>query len=386
MSKDREHFDDYREQTRIKHEILTKYFTPYFLIRAKAPGENLVYIDGFAGAGTYQTDDGAEHGSPLSAFADFKPSVAKKMFAIFVEKDKVLFKRLDAAVAEHFKTLDGLRPPAVVCGAFDEHVTGLLDRIKLKKTRLAPSFLFADPCGVDGLCFATLTRYLRDGDGEALLFFNYSGVNRIAGLPFKPGKTLSKLLGDDDTAEELAKLVKGGTPEERENAIVSCYLSALTTAVPDLYCTAFRVEHEDKKATSHYLIHLSRDARGFRIMKEVMWKLGDTDGGSGGLALEQASTAVGAPLFRPEWDQLKESILATLTKGQRDVDYFYTALSENRGNRLCAPAYKQALLELESEERILVRNRFGVPTTANTRMKRLGAPTLGKGHCVALTP
>jgi len=62
MSKDREHFDDYREQTRIKHEILTKYLRSYFLIRAKGPSENLAYIDGFAGAGTYQSDDGAEHG------------------------------------------------------------------------------------------------------------------------------------------------------------------------------------------------------------------------------------------------------------------------------------------------------------------------------------
>jgi three-Cys-motif partner protein len=69
---DQEHFEDYREQTRIKHEILRKYLAPYYRIRGRGDfHKNLVYIDAFAGAGEYQSDDGPQPGSPLRALDVF---------------------------------------------------------------------------------------------------------------------------------------------------------------------------------------------------------------------------------------------------------------------------------------------------------------------------
>lgn len=50
--KDREHFEDYREQTQIKHSILAAYLPAYYHI-LKGSSQNLVYIDGFAGPGFY---------------------------------------------------------------------------------------------------------------------------------------------------------------------------------------------------------------------------------------------------------------------------------------------------------------------------------------------
>src|ERR1051325_7888363 len=46
--KDREHFEDYREQTQIKHSILAAYLPAYYHI-LKGSNDNLIYIDGFAG-------------------------------------------------------------------------------------------------------------------------------------------------------------------------------------------------------------------------------------------------------------------------------------------------------------------------------------------------
>ena len=46
---DRKHFEDYREQTQVKHEILAAYLPAYYHI-LKQSSKNLVYIDGFAGS------------------------------------------------------------------------------------------------------------------------------------------------------------------------------------------------------------------------------------------------------------------------------------------------------------------------------------------------
>jgi three-Cys-motif partner protein len=65
---DREHFEDYRNQTRVKHEILDAYLDPYFqIVGSKNP--DLLYIDGFAGRGSYTKADTGEvfDGSPLRA-------------------------------------------------------------------------------------------------------------------------------------------------------------------------------------------------------------------------------------------------------------------------------------------------------------------------------
>ena len=47
-SDDKKHFEDYREQTQVKHDILAAYLRPYFHI-LKARSNNLIYIDAFAG-------------------------------------------------------------------------------------------------------------------------------------------------------------------------------------------------------------------------------------------------------------------------------------------------------------------------------------------------
>lgn len=382
---DKEHFEEYKEQTRIKHEILAKYLKPYFEIRARGAHDNLVYIDGFAGAGQYQSEDGPKPGSPLQAltvFAGLAGGVGAKITSIFIEKDPDLFAQLKAAVTAHHQQLSSLRTPLVVNGTFESETEDLLKQLKDGGSALAPSFLFADPCGVSGLAFRTLVRYLNEGDGEALLFFNYDGVTRIAGLGFKPGATLSQLLGSDERAQALLEALKTAT--DREDTIVSFYLDALAADVPDLFSTAFRIESEQKKKTSHYLIHLTRSPLGFRLMKEVMWPLGKSADGGGGLALEQASMRAGPRLFRPEWDAVKQGVLDLLKNGPLMVGYFYDTLSEQRGNRLCRHAYKEALLELEDAGKIAIIDKKGQLTSKATRIVRKGVPTLGETHTVHL--
>ena len=49
---DDQHFDSYPPQTRVKHRILSSYL-PAYLTALKNTGQQLAYVDGFAGRGTY---------------------------------------------------------------------------------------------------------------------------------------------------------------------------------------------------------------------------------------------------------------------------------------------------------------------------------------------
>lgn len=232
------------------------------------------------------------------------------------------------------------------------------------------------------MSFATLERFLSQPRCECLLFFNIEGVRRILGLGPKMGSTLPELLGTVARAAELSERVATcETPQQREECIVS-YYTDLLRSTPAQFVTVFRVEKADRRATSHYLIHATSSATGFRIMKDVMWSLGETSEGAGGLALEQATVARdGMLLVRPRAEAIKTAVLKQLAAGPKRAQHFYEGLTEQPGNRLSTSAYRHALLELEAAKLIDVLDKQG----ANIAGKRKRG-TLGKDYYIRLTP
>lgn len=114
MANDREHFADYREQTRVKHAILEKYITVYF--RLLSWQSNLIYIDGFAGRGTYddpESPSGRADGSPIRALKKLTtyPELASKVTTVFIEQDEGLVHELELAVATTCSSAPNLRTP-----------------------------------------------------------------------------------------------------------------------------------------------------------------------------------------------------------------------------------------------------------------------------------
>lgn len=185
MSKgsDREHFEDYREQTQVKHSILAAYLPAYFHI-LKQWNENLVFIDGFAGPGSYtQTATGKTfEGSPLLALELIASNedFSKQVSTIFIEADEVLFNRLKDRVDNFVRNHTNIRKPILRSGRFSEELMEILGRVGGK---LAPTFLFVDPCGVSGTSLETIRAVMEKEKCEAFIFFNIDGVRRIAGLP-----------------------------------------------------------------------------------------------------------------------------------------------------------------------------------------------------------
>jgi three-Cys-motif partner protein len=164
----REHFEDYREQTQVKHSILAAYLPAYYHI-LKRWSNNLVYIDGFAGPGSYvQTAAGkAFDGSPLLALQLIASNedFSKQVSTIFIESDDVLFNQLKDRVDNFYKEHPHIRKPFYRLGTFSDTLNEILGGLGGK---LAPTFLFVDPCGVSGASFHTIRTVMANENSRHL--------------------------------------------------------------------------------------------------------------------------------------------------------------------------------------------------------------------------
>jgi three-Cys-motif partner protein len=378
--KDRQHFQTYREQTRVKHSILAAYLPAYYHI-LKRSSNNLVYIDGFAGPGAYVDLGNTYDGSPLLALkliasrSDFSEQVS----TVFIESDELLYAQLKDSVDTFFQEHPHIRMPIHRHGTFSDVLSEIIGRVG---GNLAPTFLFVDPCGLSGTSFATIRTVMDNNKCESFIFFNIDGVRRIAGLK-ELSDVLVELIGSEQRAEVLHKELRViNSAEERERLILSEYCKALREDMEVRYIIPFRVEHEDQRRTSHYLIHASKHPLAFRIMKDVMWRRGHAEDQLGGLELRQSGRTDFVPMFDRHAD-MKEEMLEALSVGPLRVSVFYEEWTARPTNLECESSYKEALLELERNGNIEVLGKDGrniVPVNARRVIKN--KPTLAKDYYV----
>lgn len=232
MSKsDDNHFESYREQTKFKHEVLTAYLPAYFQVLQRQH-HNLSFIDGFAGRG-YYIENGERHpGSPVLAMKLIaeNPELCSRVICGFVEVDPEYYAELEKAVAEQSKILPLAKKPQTFNSDFAGFMTKLREHLATTKKGLAPTFLFVDPCGVEGVRLSDLAEVLSREFCELFLFLNYDGINRIAGAAAKTGSspTLAALFGSQSRVEELMlALAKVNSPLAREEVILDRFSKGL---------------------------------------------------------------------------------------------------------------------------------------------------------------
>lgn len=379
---DREHFEDYREQTQVKHSILAAYLPAYYHI-LKRWSNNLVYIDGFAGPGSYVRSATGEtfDGSPILALRLIASNedFSKQVSTLFIESDDVLFNQLQARVENFYKEHPNIRRPIYRHGTFSDTLNEILGKLG---GRLAPTFLFVDPCGVSGASFDTIRAVMANDKCEAFIFFNIDGVRRIAGLAAL-SSVLVELMGSEERAKLLyEKLRTTRNVREREEIILFEYRKAVEEDMGAKYIIPFRVEHEEQKKASHYLIHAARNPLGFKIMKDVMYRRGYGEDEAGGLELRQKGRTHFVPMFDKHTDIKAEIMEALRTKPLR-VSVFYDEWTMRPTDMQCEAAYRQALLELENDGKIEVLGKDGKNViSVGARPTRKNKPTLAKDYYV----
>src|ERR1700752_871627 len=261
-------FEISKEQSRVKATIVSKYFDAWASVimgtqeRVKGiHGNKIAYLDLFAGPGRY--DDGMKS-TPLMILekAIASPKLRGLLVTIFNDKDEDNTRSMQQAI-DSLPGINLLRyKPRVRQKEVGTEIVQLFDEMKM-----IPTFLFVDPWGYKGLSLKLVNAVLKNWGCDCLFFFNY---NRISmGLPNELVEEHMNALFGVERANGLRDKIAGLSPAEREVTIVE-ELCAAIKATGKKYVLPFRFKSETGRRTSHHLIFVSKDFKGYEIMKDVM--------------------------------------------------------------------------------------------------------------------
>lgn len=263
--------------TLAKHDLLKRYLGAWFPIMARYESK-LVFIDGFAGPGVYDT---GEPGSPIVALEALlghrrlEAMSGTTFLFIFVERDEARVASLDAQIAKLWKRHGGQPSNVkveVYCGEFEDAADEILGSIRAGYV-LAPTLAFVDPFGFKGVSLDTICRLTAFPKCEVIFSFMYDGLNRWITHPDdKIHVSLRDLFGTDDY--EDAGALRG---DARRAFLHDLYKARLRDGGNFRYALDF--EMIDMRGKNVYsLIFGTRHVRGLAAMKDAMWEV-DPSGG-----------------------------------------------------------------------------------------------------------
>ena len=266
---DQRFFDETREQSQVKAEIVEKYFDAWAGIITATQDQHpqyvkrLAYVDLFAGPGRYK--DGAVS-TPLRVLqkAISDPIYRERLVTVFNDKDEDLVRSLEEEIGK-LPGIDKLKYPPKV---HNQEVGAEIAR-EFQSFRKVPTLAFIDPWGYRGLSLELVNAFLNDWGCDCIFFFNYSRIN--AGLSNPMVKEHMAALFGGERAERLREQLEPMNPQEREATIVNELALALKE-YGHRFVLPFTFKSESGKRTTHHLILVTKHFRGYEVMKDIMAK------------------------------------------------------------------------------------------------------------------
>lgn len=260
-------FSETGDQSVVKTAIVTKYFWAWANVISssliKLGGNRIAYLDLFAGPGRYE--DGTDS-TPLLILqqAIENERMQKMLVTIFNDKDEKSVRSLSKAI-DNLAGVNKLSHKPIV---WNEEVGD--EMVKLfAQMNLVPTLFFVDPWGYKGLSLELVNAVVKNWACECIFFFNYNRVSM--GLGNKLVKKHMDALFGEEAADELRLKIEGLSPNDRELAIVEALCQALNPS-GKRFVLPFRFRDSRGTRTSHHLIFVSKNFKGYEIMKDVMAK------------------------------------------------------------------------------------------------------------------
>lgn len=342
------HFDftEQREQSAIKTEIVSKYFDAWSAILSKRFSK-IGYIDLYAGPGIYE--DGSMS-TPIIILQKIinSPSLRSKVVVYLNDKDYNNYIKLQSNITNMAAVSSLTYQPLIT----NNEIT--YDTPKSFNYSKIPCFCFIDPAGYSGLSLELLKVFGQDYGSDIIFFFNYNDINRALSNS-RVSNNMKQLFGDKHyyLLNEKVKLISG---QNRESIIVN----EMSEALQDIgmkYVLPFRFKTEKKNRTSHYIIFASKNITGFKIMKDIMYNIGEKDfNGIGQFEFipscdKQLDTQLSIiDLFATPFQEFKENLCKKYSGKTISMKRLFECDSPN--TRFVSKQYKKALIELELEGRI----------------------------------
>jgi three-Cys-motif partner protein len=262
-------FQEQKEQSLIKARIVSKYFSAWasvmLSVQKRYPGytQSMAYIDLFAGPGRYNDQSKS---TPLLVLDTIlsDPELRNRMITLFNDRDPANIESLKTAISQ-ISGIERLKYPPVF---YNMDVGDEIVKM-FKEAALPPSFFFVDPWGYKGLSLDLISSIIKDWGCDCVFFFNYNRINMgVANESIKAH--MASIFGEARLAQ-IREECRGKTPHAREAAVVEALCNALRQN-GSRYVLPFRFKNDDGSRTSHHLIFISKDFRGYEIMKDIMAK------------------------------------------------------------------------------------------------------------------
>ena len=344
----------YKEHTRVKHELLSKYLKGWVRILGKS--HNLNIFDCFAGRGKFSE---GEEGSPLviiKTIAEIREKMGrpKEASCIFIEINDSNFQNLRVEIDNEInlsQRYDGWLDVEFFNDEFANVASRIIDEYS---ERLAPSFFFIDPFGFSGVSFEVIKNILSIKRTEVFMTFMVRDVNRF----FESSThriSIEELYGMDN----VQVILQNQYPNlPREQALLRLYRDQLHKSANVKYTLPFKVNADKKLQTTYYLIHATNSPKGCELMKEIMYKAG-TEGRFGYLGPAEGQMSL------TQYDgisKLEEFLLVRFSG--RTVSYQNVRYETLMNTEFVRKYYHDAILELEEEDKIQIAGkgpRGGLP-------------------------
>ena len=338
-----EFFEKLREGSRVKQKIVTQYFVAYNRVMSRGRGEKVGYADLFAGPGVYTDIDGVTHKSiPVLVCEEVvrEELFRRKVHLWFNDGDLKNYERLKTTI-NLIPGIDDLRyKPTIGNKIINASWVGILSKLTV------PTLIFLDPCGYKGLSLRLIASALRGYGNDCIFFFNYSRINMKLDLAIM-NRSVDEFF-EPERAKALRADIQDREPAEREQLILAAVKSAITEAEAIPLVFGFK---SNNGRTSHHLVYASKNKQAAGMMKNIFRSASSavTEGvGSG--KHDPRTREAAASLFSGLY-QVEERLLSVFAG--RDL-YFGALLEEEAHTQYTESNYRDAILRLEDEGRIIV--------------------------------
>jgi three-Cys-motif partner protein len=251
------------EHTKVKHEILEKYFKAWIQILSSSYNK-IGYFDCFAGRGVYNN---GEPGSPIIVMKAAQEKIdqlagLQKALCAFIENNEDNFQVLVNEISQCNEECKDVQ-----CETYNDDFANVI-RTFLNESEgksLIPVLFFIDPFGWKGISFEDIQRILSHRYSEILFVLMTYEIARWSSSPYHE-ESLTELYGGDEWKE--ATKYDG---EKRHEALVQIYENKLKKDTDATFIWSFRVNDSDMhRRTKYYIIHATHHIKGLRVMKNIM--------------------------------------------------------------------------------------------------------------------
>jgi len=255
-------FADQTEQSKVKAQIVSSYFTAWARVMRNNWTGNMGYIDLFCGPGIYGDNMPA---APLKIIEQVlsDQELSRRMLFVFNDQDSNNIETLKRVIAEADRG-------NVLKGKI-QFLSETVDSEFYRRIRVSsstPVLSFVDPFGYKGLTMNLINQLIRNNGSDCIFFFNYNRIN-MALSNTKFDVYLEDIFGVERT-QNLKKQLAPLSPAQREPVVLNGLIEALKEGGAK-YVLPFKFYSQEMLRTSHFIVFVSKHATACKIMKTIMY-------------------------------------------------------------------------------------------------------------------